>query len=606
MFASPVMMLSSALINLDPQDFDNPDATVLDRLIKKAPAMLTPVVSGIIHGLGLTTERMPDPTTTSHLRRPIMALVNYGRSQGWFGEEKANSLAPDFVDKMITGMYTGAYDLANKITFGGLDAAPGTQRPEIPDPNANDNQMVQSRIRDLVYEDYEVPLSITLEDLYNQYPEAFDALYTALTAWQTGAQNDYANKAFGDYAGGRLATSGASLVIPGGARLRSESNDLLTQARDLAAINPGNPAADASADAASESLSLSRLGGVPATQVEFGGAAVSGAGTDRGELLVDQWNEIAFGKNPGSIIGGFYETNVQMQTMTDEERRQVANLWASQLPPADQQLLMQTRDAREAESQNYPEDVKYRAWSRGARDMGVEAFRQDMMKNNPNYARYINGLSPEIKSDKELFDAMSTSHDAYLASIGEPAQVFDPAPLSTNTGGAYYPSAASSGGASQAYTKKDPLTSLQDAYTKYRTDVALYQNALVAFTGNPSASLEGMNPMLRSAVKWHLDQAGISAPSKPQQVAQYETWATMQQGLGQPNDMASYIAWRESLRSVLEPQGLDVDVVIQGVMDGRVDIFAGTVLGDAIQQAVENPDVYAGTTLGETQTTVRP
>lgn len=579
LFASPVMLLSSALINLEPDAFDDPDATLLDRVLAKVPAMANPVLRGVIYGLGYSNGAPPDILTTSHLRRPLVALLDYGRSQGWLGEERRNSLQGDVIDNFLIGLYRASYDW---VADNPILTLPGSKPPDLPDPNANDNQLVQARIRDLVYEDYEVPIAITLDHLANAYPEAFDALYVALTAWETGAPNDYANQAFSDYAGGRLAASGAALLTPGGTRLRSESNDLLTLLRDVS--REGGDINEE--EAARASLQVSRLGSPESTQLEFGQAAVDTAGTHAQERLVDQWNEIAFGDNPASVLGGYAATNEAMRKLTDDERRDVANMWASSLPADQQALLMEARDLRAAASEKYPEDAEYRAWSNGARDMGVPAFRDQMIEGNPNYARYIEELSPEVKSDPELFDAMSISRDAYLAAIGERSQVFDAAPLPTNTGTDFYPAAAMTQATGfPASTAKDPLTKLQDDYRKYQTEVAMFNMVLQNFTGNPNASLESMNPQLRGAVEWHLAQAGISAPRKPQSIAQYEAWSALWRSMGRPTDMASYIAWREDLRSALEPSGLDVDTVIDGIMSGRVDVFAGTPLGDAIQQA---------------------
>lgn len=604
MFASPAMLLSSALINLEPEQWQNPDATTLDRMLSKAPAMVNPVLQGIISGLGYSAVEAPDPFSTYTFRKFAGGAVDYARAHGWAGADKAVGQGDAFYTDALTNLYRAANEWSAKHL-------PGSKRIDMGDAHARDNEMIQSRIRDLVFKDFEVPAAITLEQLYDPngpYVEAAAALDEAIMAWQKHEQNDYANQAFRDYTEGMAPRNVANIAIPGGVRVRSESQDMLARLRDRSKGSVQTGANAAAGQEARDTLGLGRVGSPTKLEVDRGQATVNAAGTEVGRAALRIYNAIAYGTDPNTVGESSFTTigirGQDMVAKSPEERKALADQWV--LSTGNPQRTMATlegqRAAEDAALAQAPADKAYRDWAHGAREMGADVFVEDMTRHNPSFAAYMedydsyaNGLResgvPEM--DIPTQTEYGTTRNAYLASIGQKASVYDDRSLPTSTpgGGDYYPAAArDQGGTNGDFSKQTDSQALAADMARYQSDKMWFDLALQNFTGNPNASLEGMNPMLETAVKSKLAQAGISAPSKPRSVERFELWQAAQ-GPGEPTTQADYFAWRAQI--VAMAPGVDVDMLLdavlsgqggsmaQGALSGESNIFAGTSLGDA-------------------------
>lgn len=594
MYANPTMLLSSALVNLEPNQWQNPDATMLDRILGVVPAMVNPMLQGIISGLGYSAVGAPDVLSTYTMRKTLGGIVDFGRARGWLGSDGTNLGDP---------MYGNFLEKLQQATYDWVGVhLPGTQSPAGMDPQARDNELIQMRIRDLVYAEYDIPLTTSIDDLAQLNPAAFEALDTSLNAWQTSKPDPYANQAFRDYTAGALTQKGAALAIPGGVRVRGESQDSLTLTRDMAEAQ-GNESLRRSA---SGSLSIPRLGSETATGVEFGQAAVRASVSDPDRRLLDAWTAIAFGDDPAAYVAptGVYvgssqipqgrnavkdaESNAKITALTKDERIALADQWVASQPNGTTRLEA-ARAAQDETRMQYPDEQAYHDWAKGARE-NIPAFRDAMVKGNPNYARYIDGYDEYVKSmtdkgltDYQSLDDFSISRNAYLASQGEKAGVYDNAPLAVSNPAAVPFNAAATGTATSqpAAVKKDPATKLMEDIQKYQTEVALFNMNLQSFTGNPNASLDQMNPQLRQAMEWQMANIGISVPSMPSSVDRYGKWATIQQQQGKPADVASYVAFVGNVEAELAGKGFDAGMVIDAALAGR-DPFAGTSLANII------------------------
>ena len=586
-FGNPTALLSTALINLEPDAWQDPDASMLDRVLAQVPAMVNPVFQGIITAIGLSAKQGPDPLATYTFRKTLGGIVDYARAQGWIGEGGAASgLGNAYYAKMLTfpeQLINAAQEWVEGQT--GVRPIPFSAPLNPGDPQASDNAAIQARIRDLVFAEYEVPLATDLFALDEQYPEAAAALQDALLAWQTGKANPYADRAFRDYTGNKLLKQGGGALIQGGVQMRSETQDSLSLLADTAPTTAEQRAARGAAG-------IARLGSPTATNLEFQQAAATNAPGVMGSQIINIWNEIAFGENPGMYTERLGLTNDQVLALSDEERRDLADLWIDTSAPGTRARLEAARAARDAVIAESPEDQAYRAWADGAREMGIPAFRAEMVKGNPNYARYIAGYDDYVArltelgaTDIQSLDKYSVNRDAYLAAIGERGKTFDPNPLPTSSGNApFYPAAAISGdgdgGGSSATSSGSGLTKerLTSDLRKYNTALVLYDQALKSFTGNPDASLAGMNPQLRAANQWHLSQLGIEEPMMPRSVERYQTWAAAQQQNGKPYDIDTYLSWYGMLETAMAGTGLDVDTLMDAAAQGY-DPFSGTSLG---------------------------
>lgn len=597
LYINPTMLLSSALVNLEPNQWQDPDSSMLDRMLSKVPAMVNPMLQGIISGIGWSGIDAPDPLSTYTMRKTLGGILDYGRAHGWPGLE-GDGFGDAYYAQLLgfpAKLRQAAEDWVKQKTD--VDLIPWSTLPTSMDPHARDNEMVQSGIRDKVYADYDIPLSTSIDTLAEQYPDAFEALQTSLNNWQTGKADPYADEAFREYTEGKMLNQGTTAISPGGTRIRAQSQDTLTLDRDRQELL-GNQAGRREA---AGSLAIPRLDNPTSTNLEFGQAAVNAAPSDVGKRVNDGWNEIAFGDDPaayidqtGIIMGGSSTpvgrnatkdaaTNARIAAMTDDERMALADEWVARIPGGSQ-ILQEARDARAAVKLTQPQEAQYGEWAKGARTMGIPQFRETMVAGNPNYARYIEGydayaadLTAKGVTEFQTIDEYSISRNAYLAAQGVKANVYDDAPISTSSPENVPFNAAATAAATDTATAKakDPVAALTSDIQQYNTDLALFNANLKTFTGDPNASLEGMNPDLRASVMWHLNQAGVSSPSMPASVERYRKWSGIQQANGKPMDVKSYLEFYGKLEAGLAGTGIDAGIVLDQILAGR-DPFAGT------------------------------
>ena len=181
------------------------------------------------------------------------------------------------------------------------------------------------------------------------------------------------------------------------------------------------------------------------------------------------------------------------------------------------------------------------------------------MQVSPAYRRYIERLPEDTRNDPNRLSAAAFSTDAYLAAEGQRSTVYDPTnPLPTTDISQVNPVDLLSGGGQQPYTPKSREQSLADSMQRYQTDMALFDQMLQGLTGNPNASLDslnGMNPMLRSAWIANLQAAGVSVPSMPSDVAAYLQWSATVPPGGDSSIAAFFRYQDQFLRGVSLPDG---------------------------------------------------
>jgi hypothetical protein len=291
-------------------------------------------------------------------------------------------------------------------------------------------------------------------------------------------------------------------------------------------------------------------------------------------------------------------------------RKDIASQWLIEHGLASAQATQyDAMDAFKADPNN-AEYAKYNAWAKSARSIGVDGLK----KVSKAYRVYMDGLPADVKNDPRKLESAAYGHAAFLATEGERASLysslepdtFDPSkvnPVDALT--------ASAGNATPApAAKKSPGQKVVDDLRQYQIDMAIFDQKFQAFTHNPNDHWdENQNPMLLQALRWHLSNAGITVPSLPSSVQNYEAWVVARQQMGMPSSIQDYDAWAKQAQAALSPYGYSLDdalnmAVASGSFNPK-DPYVGTSLSrSAVATGKTAP--FAGLPVGQNYPTSPP
>jgi len=529
--ANPTALVGTALMFRD-QAVDDGQDRLFDRFLKNSGGFLNPLLETALVAAGWVNDDAVDPFASYSTRNTLKAIAQYGVSQGWLGDQRLVEDPYDNARRRILGA-TSQWAADHNVPFAqGLN--PGQQ-------NATAQSMVSNDIIRLVQQQFGLDPGMALAD----WPvEAQQALNDAQGALLTGTGgNPITDEAIQNYSAANLQGRLMGLGVPGGVRIRSDVRDQ----RMVAAAGPdGDPVQRTFRDQGNAGSPL-------AAQLNIGEANVQNVGADapqigvasptdqvgQGKLLAQQYNAIRYGTATQIAVGGTIYSTAQLAQMSDDQRKGLADQWLmEQGGNADRQAYYDARDAVLAQPINQPYS-QYLDAAGTMRDIGPDT----LARQSPAYAAYLD------QNPNQPF-----SPSAYLATQGERGSVYDPMTLPdtfdpTQADPLAQNAAAAATQAPQQQTREQRLAAQM---SRYQGDVALFNQTLQQYTGNPNASIEGMNPMLRNSVLNNLAQVGVSAPSMPNDLAMYTRWVGLQPK-GADTSIQAYYRWVDSVTGGTAP-----------------------------------------------------
>jgi hypothetical protein len=339
-------------------------------------------------------------------------------------------------------------------------------------------------------------------------------------------------------------------------------------------------------------------------------------GTNRDRQIAAHWNSVAHPTGDTVEIDGKVWTTADLLALDDDTRMALADRWVQTLyGPQGTTDLDAYRANRDAYVQAHPEYGGYDVYQGVARNDypgGPARWRQDLAQQNPNFARalkdqvtYLSGLGLTGTELTKRLDDWTAGMAAYQAAEGIKGNAYGPDPLSTGSTSWQELAAAAKvlaggTGSGAAKTPKDPAAKVLTDWMRYQVEEASFNLAVEAMFG-PGSRYENANPMLQNAMRWHLQQAGISIPSMPQSVEFYQRWAANQPA-GTDTSVAAYGAWRKAFDPAIRSEGYDPEMVL-GLVLSYPEVFAGTGLsasGTDGGGGLDASNVFAGTPLDAT------
>ncbi len=556
-YINPLYMVSTALISFEPE-FQRPDDRMIDQVLNKVPAMLNPMLQGVLSASGVSSQGSVDPLALFGPRRMWEGLINSAKAEGLFGD-KTPFVSPD--QEMWENL-VGA-------TSSWLEqhGAPWAKKVTEKLPQRNDIAIRNSLIVSKVYEAHGIAPNTDPESLASNpaTKPIFDELVLHIgNADNPNVHDDpVVNAAMKEWAlGGSLPKAIFGAIVPGGVRLTTEKLDHLNQVR----ANP--PAYEAVPGAAQTSaqdqMALIQSSGPQDLALDTAKMQYDAAGNPRQQQASRIYNRIAYSPEElgetGITAGGVHYSGEQLRTMTEDQRKGIAEIKLGDYGlTGEREALM---DARQPITDANPELAAYQDWAGSARDIGMEK----MMRVSPRYRAYIEGLPKDTRSDPSRLSGAAFSLAAYEASQGERSSIYadkpredaldisqvDPVDLLTGGG--------SGGQSSQQST--DPIAQLSKDQSRYQTDVVLFNSMLQQYTQNPQANWDTMIPAYKQVIAQQFSRMGISAPSEPQSITTYNRWVAARQAQGMASDLAAYAQWYQDVEAPLKQRGLSLQQIL--------------------------------------------
>jgi hypothetical protein len=534
LFMNPTALIGTALMFRD-QAFDDGQDRLFDKFLKNSGGFMNPLLESGMVAAGWINDEAVDPFASYSTRNTIMGIAQYAHAQGWIGDKVLISDPYEAAKRRIMGATS---------QFAETIGVPGSQALNPGDPQASQKAMISHDIISRVQEQYGIDPNTPLDEWT---PEAQSALNAAEAAFrEQKAGNPITDAAIEAFSTANLQSRIGGLSPLGGLRLRNEDRDN----RMVAAQN---------GDKTQQTLNqLANSGSPEAVQLNIGEANVNAVGKEspqigvasetdqvaQGKITNKMYNAIKFGEPTQVLVGGHMFSAAELAALSPDQRGIVADQWlAEQGGGADRQAYYDARDQVLAQPINAPYG-KYLDARNTMGDIGAE----QLAKQSPSYAGYLESLPDKVQNDPGAFGAASMSPEAYLATQGKRGSIYSPMDMGDTFDPTQAdPLATAAAAADQqqkpAQTREQKLASQMQ---RYQGDVALFNQTLQQYTGNPDASIEGMNPQLRSAVLANLAQAGVSAPSMPQDLEMYQRWASLQP-TGADTSIAAYYRWTDKV-----------------------------------------------------------
>lgn len=548
-YFNPLFLLSTTLINFE-QDFNNPDARMIDRVLDKVPAMLNPILQGALSAIGASSSDYVDPIASHGPRRVWSTALNKAKAEGWFGLEKSRFIdpTPEFWSKLVA---------ASSEWLEGKALTPWAKKVIERKPGRSDGMIMNHLAIESIYARHGIEPGTDPDWTPPAVQREIEAAIAAIDTQQEETNPD-AQQAFQDWQSGNWRRALGSMAFSGVGLGDPDLDAIRAMRRDEA----GTPKEIA---AARNTLGYVESGGPLDAALTRQEALYQKSGPPMGRYYNLMHNRIHYSPDelPSNIAaaGKIYMRD-DLIAMSEDERKLVADEWLLDqgVGPGERQAYFDARDALSADPSN-AEYAAYLEWSSGARDIGMDK----LMKISPRYKQYIQDLPKDVRNDPARLEQFAFSEDAYQFVEGERPSVYSDQPVSdaldiSQVNPVDFLKGATGATENTAKGKKDPGLQLREDLVRYHTDLALFEQNLQAFTGNPYARWqEGMNPQLESAMRWHLANAGIDIPSKPASLVNYEAWANSQRYSGKPDSVADYIEWAREAQRQLGNAGLDLD-----------------------------------------------
>lgn len=579
-YFNPLYLLSTALIRFQPDFASSIDARGIDKVLKQTPAMLAPALQAGLSAIGLSSQELIDPIASYGPRRVWTTALNAAAARGLFGGNQVIDPTPDLWNRLVSASSTWFEE-------NGLPFAKRVKNPA-------ENRTAAAIIHTLIIQDIYAangippdtdPNSLVTDPTKQDVVKAIDDALAAYDAGQSG--NPYADKAFKQWAAGDWRRTTLATVFSG-TTLGSDALDAFRaqQKADQAAGQVGSPAQNM--------MNLVNESGPRDVALQQQQTQYHATGTPLGQFAQGMYTAILNYKQ-GDILGPV--TIGGQRWMPDDlaalPRDENDPTWAPGMPTRKllattylserglltaQQGQYAAQDAFKADPAN-AEYAGYAAWAKNARGIGM----QELMRVSPDaYGRYIRGLPADIRNDPAKLDQAAFGMRAYEATEGMRSSLFTDKP-----GAAFDVSRANpvdvlsqaSTGAQPTKTTKSPAQQVIEATQKWMVDSAILDLQLQRLTGNPNDRWdENQNPQLLAAMRWKLANAGISVPSKPRALVNYENWAAARQAGGYPSDLASYDQWYAETQAALDPYGVNLDSAMTLALTSGFDAknpFAG-------------------------------
>lgn len=498
------------------------------RFLRESPFMMNPLIETVVNLSGAMGDTwVPDPLQLGTWNRLVSTTI-----------DAAKVRTSD--DATPTGLAYSDYVSEFRSMTSGI--IPGTEHINAKD-SLRGQREINYLIQDIAEEQGLDPLGVeamaaSQDPSHPMYQEAF---------------RRYANANAG-LAAARV--SPAAVLYP---RLRLDRPDELRAG--INALPEGDPGRD--------SLYDQRTAGYlndPAARALFQQQQEYAAlGTPEEQAAWSTYNDIRYGGLEEPVtINGVAVNDGSLRRLSNDERERVADLWAQQSGNAERVASIQAQ--RKTYREAHPELAAYTDWANSVRDYegGVQGYWEDTAEGNPNAARWLETLDEPMTMDD--LERQLTSVEAYHAWKGTQATVFDPNPISVNTGQGqpYSAGAAGTGPGGVPPYETDPVARIEGDLADYQRDMALYDQAAAQVFGEP-VNMAGLNPMARSAYDDALRTAGVREPSLSGDARQYLEWAQQQPPNGD-RSVAAFVAWEEQFKAQTNSgTGYDLDTLMQMV-----------------------------------------
>lgn len=526
-FMNPVALFQTWVTFRDDPGNTPEDRSWIERLMTDVPPFnflfLNPVIDAALNLGGAYGETFaPDPLATGSIRSAVGAAMNFvNANTGVLGGEMLGTPYQDFWKNAREGI-SGAFS----------NFLPAIRQVQAVEGNAFDVDKLHWRILELSKEQGGTP----------------DEIYARATSAMWNPSDPLYAEAYQDVSEVNLMIAGLRAVAP--FRFRASQTERVASQEAVRAWREqmdANPSLDptqipSETKAGQTDLAVARAGSPAASQVVLADAALDGVvaafpemrrANERWAQALDQAKAQGY---PDSIANQFADMVVIREG----------------LYPA----LVAYREARGQFEEILPEFGRAKEWGRQVRSEygdDLAGYRATVSRNNPAAAEYYERVERLYADDPEALDAATLSMNAYMAIHGIRASIFDPAEgTGLSTGSAPYNALPAGGGGPG---QGDPVGSFMQTLAQYEAESRAF-GQVASMIGLPYADVNAIaNPFMRQAAGNRLARYGLTPPSMPSGVADYQRWLASQ-APGSAVDPLTYLGWRSQMEATAPMQVL--------------------------------------------------
>ncbi|HSE45012.1 MAG TPA: hypothetical protein VLA89_06755 [Gemmatimonadales bacterium] len=500
---------------------------LFDQFVDRSPFMVAPWFKAAATMLNLhdPSGGYVDPFFSEKFRGVARALINYGAANG-IDMLKPYQGAKDPISAAMQSM-------ENKVRkWAGGD--------ELPELTNSEHVAIGNIAYDLVKS--------------GQYSQ--DELGPALDALVSGGDDgDLLAAAEKVYWTGQAKGRSVGVFVPGGTQTRYGPSDKVREEAKAAFKVPKDERTPEQ-QAAVDQYDITRSAD-PERDLMF--QEYETMGTDRQKALAEGFNAIAFGNVPAGsvvVVGNNVYTKADLNQMTDDGRRALANQWLDSVSGTAEHEAYTTE--RKAFVEKNPILAEYKDFQKRMRDYdgGPIAAAEYLAGYSPAFADYWE------RSDKSEGAALSQS--AWLAQKGAAETIYDQPKdaldISKVPASSLLPGAGGIGGSGQS--TYDPVAALIDDIASYEEAAAMADAYVAKVSGGRITKYADLDPMSRQMVDQQLDVMGMK-PYKSRTLEYYEFWkANLAEG--KDNSPAAFIAWRDKYAADLTSASATAQEVLAG------------------------------------------